>query len=213
MEPSGVLEIKDDSPVSVVPGRLIRASYEFVNFGDILVMRNIYPHAADVVRVAEMVGLWREATLANGPDRTYTDSTFRSSSNMTFLAETAEVFRPLVRSLEFSLNATLRLYRLVNKFAPETKHTGFELTRYGVGQKFDEHVDVIPGHPQWGYRRISAICYLNDDFEGGDLHFPRQSVSYKPEAGSIILFPSDFTYPHLAKTVTRGAKYCVVTWF
>lgn len=37
-----------------------------------------------------------------------------------------------------------------------------------------------------------TVCgYITDDYEGGHLEFPKHNLSIKPEAGSIIIFPSD----------------------
>ena len=90
---------------------------------------------------------------------------------------------------------------------------GFELLRYGPGQRYTEHTDSMPGSPTvYGQRLLSAILYLNDDYEGGELHFPRQGLTYNPKAGSLVLFPSNFCYPHASRPVRRGTKYAVVTW-
>jgi predicted 2-oxoglutarate/Fe(II)-dependent dioxygenase YbiX len=61
-------------------------------------------------------------------------------------------------------------------------------------------------------RALSAICYLNDDYEGGEIEFPEFKVKIKPEAGMLILFPSNFAYKHTAYPVTKGTKYALVTW-
>ena len=54
---------------------------------------------------------------------------------------------------------------------------------------------------------MSAVAYLNDDYEGGELHFPEQNVTIKPSAGSIVVFPSEAPFYHQSLPVTKGAKY------
>ena len=61
-------------------------------------------------------------------------------------------------------------------------------------------------------RSVSAICYLNDDYEGGELEFVNFKLKIKPQAGMMILFPSNFAYMHIAHPVTSGTKYAMVTW-
>ena len=61
-------------------------------------------------------------------------------------------------------------------------------------------------------RAISAICYLNDDYEGGEIEFPNFKIKIKPESGMLILFPSNYAYSHIAHPVTSGTKYAIVTW-
>lgn len=92
--------------------------------------------------------------------------------------------------------------------------SGYELLRYEPGQQYTEHVDSMPGSASvYGQRLLSAVLYLNDDFEGGELHFPRQGLTYNPKAGSLVLFPANFCYPHASLPVGRGRKYALVTWF
>jgi hypothetical protein len=61
---------------------------------------------------------------------------------------------------------------------------------------------------------ISLVFYLNDDYEGGQIEFPNQGISLKPEAGSIIIFPSTSPYYHDPKPVIKGTKYLMpVFWY
>jgi Rps23 Pro-64 3,4-dihydroxylase Tpa1-like proline 4-hydroxylase len=62
-------------------------------------------------------------------------------------------------------------------------------------------------HADEGHRsHISAVLYLNDNFEGGGLEFPNQGVFIKPKAGSIIVFPSVQPFVHDPKPAD-GVKY------
>lgn len=87
-------------------------------------------------------------------------------------------------------------------------HEGYNLLKYSGGQEYHRHYDgtTITG------RIISAICYLNNDFEGGELEFPHFKLKIKPQPGMLILFPSNFAYSHIAHPVTAGSKYAIVTW-
>jgi predicted 2-oxoglutarate/Fe(II)-dependent dioxygenase YbiX len=58
---------------------------------------------------------------------------------------------------------------------------------------------------------VSVVCYLNDDYEGGELSFRLQDLKIKPKAGDMYVFPSNFMYPHIAEKVTGGIKYSLVT--
>jgi predicted 2-oxoglutarate/Fe(II)-dependent dioxygenase YbiX len=55
--------------------------------------------------------------------------------------------------------------------------------------------------------------YLNDDYEGGELWFPYLDLTFKAEAGDIVLFPSTYIFAHAAKPVISGTKYSAVTMF
>jgi len=87
-------------------------------------------------------------------------------------------------------------------------HEGYSLLKYSSNQEYKKHYD---GGTRIK-RAISAIAYLNDDYEGGELEFPNFNVKIKPEAGMLILFPSNFAYAHIARPVTSGTKYALVTW-
>ena len=87
-------------------------------------------------------------------------------------------------------------------------HEGYNLLKYNNGQEYKKHYD---GGTKIG-RAISAVMYLNDDYEGGEIEFPNFNVKIKPEAGMLILFPSNFAYAHVAHPVTSGTKYALVTW-
>jgi predicted 2-oxoglutarate/Fe(II)-dependent dioxygenase YbiX len=56
------------------------------------------------------------------------------------------------------------------------------------------------------------VLYLNDDYLGGEIEFPHYDVKIKPEAGTLVLFPSNYAYRHIAHEVTSGIKYALVTW-
>lgn len=73
---------------------------------------------------------------------------------------------------------------------------------------YDAHYDGGPATGRW----ISAIIYLNDDYEGGYIHFPDHNIAIKPKAGTLMIFPSNYAYRHIAHEVTSGTKYAIVTW-
>lgn len=87
-------------------------------------------------------------------------------------------------------------------------HEPYSLLKYSVNEEYKGHYD---GHTETG-RAISAICYMNDDYEGGSLEFPFFKLKIKPQAGMLILFPSNFAYHHIAHPITNGSKYAMVTW-
>lgn len=82
----------------------------------------------------------------------------------------------------------------------------FNMVKYGPGDKFNIHSD--DGEP---YRcTVSAVGYINDDYEGGELYFNYFNLTYKPEAGDLILFPSTYVYSHASLPVKTGVKYATV---
>jgi|TARA_R110002153_G_scaffold146590_2_gene297907 Rps23 Pro-64 3,4-dihydroxylase Tpa1-like proline 4-hydroxylase len=87
-------------------------------------------------------------------------------------------------------------------------HESYSMLKYSHGESYNAHYD---GNVKSG-RTISTITYLNDDYEGGELEFPYHNIKIKPQAGMLIVFPSNFSYAHVAHPVTQGTKYALVTW-
>jgi hypothetical protein len=52
---------------------------------------------------------------------------------------------------------------------------------------------------------FTIILYINDNYEGGEIHFPNENVTIKPDAGSVLIFPSNLI--HEVKTVISGNRY------
>jgi predicted 2-oxoglutarate/Fe(II)-dependent dioxygenase YbiX len=89
-----------------------------------------------------------------------------------------------------------------------SNHDDYQILKYGKGQKFTNHID---DHPSY-HRRVSSIYYINDDYEGGEINFPRFNISYKPKANEMIIFPSTYVYNHSVSEVLSGTRYAVVSW-
>ena len=89
-------------------------------------------------------------------------------------------------------------------------HEDYQMLKYSgsTNDHYDAHYDGGPSTKRW----ISAIIYLNDDYEGGELEFVHFGVKLKPTKGSLVIFPSNYAYSHIAHPVTSGTKYAIVTW-
>ena len=87
-------------------------------------------------------------------------------------------------------------------------HDSYGILKYGEGQKFIDHIDDSPN----ATRRISTVYYLNDNYTGGEINFPRFGVTLKPKANQMIVFPSSFIYNHSVDPVIEGHRYAVVSW-
>ena len=90
----------------------------------------------------------------------------------------------------------------------ELYHEWYNMLRYRGGQEYKAHSDGGTGTA----RSVSAIVYLNNDYEGGEIEFKNFDLKIKPEPGMLVLFPSNYAYSHIAHPVTDGTKYALVTW-
>jgi len=87
-------------------------------------------------------------------------------------------------------------------------HDSYSVLKYGVGQQFTNHID---DHPEY-HRRVSTVYYLNNDYVGGEINFPRFNITFKPKANQMIIFPSTYVYNHSVSPVVSGERYAVVSW-
>jgi len=85
-----------------------------------------------------------------------------------------------------------------------------DILRYIEGGHYKYHVD--DGH---SFNRIlSCILFLNNDYKNGDLcfKFEEQEVLIKPKPGKLIMWPSNFLFPHCVKPISKGVRFSIVSW-
>jgi predicted 2-oxoglutarate/Fe(II)-dependent dioxygenase YbiX len=74
-----------------------------------------------------------------------------------------------------------------------------------------DHIHTLFDGERKGVPILTILGLLNDDFEGGDfLMFDGKKLNLS--AGDIVIFPSNFMYPHAVTTVTKGTRYSFVAW-
>ena len=90
--------------------------------------------------------------------------------------------------------------------------TDFRITKYETGGFMSRHVDNIHhSHgQQWGYPQATSLLFLNDDYEGGN--FVVAEKTFCTAAGSALIFPSNFMYPHEVAKISEGTRYSVTCW-
>ncbi len=131
-------------------------------------------------------------------------------------------------------NVCLDYAEKVNEESKLILMTDTAIKRYEAGTFMGSHFDQQEGDKRLKY---SLVMYLNDDYEGGQISFtikdgvltstdhaasediddPRNkeriTFSLKPEAGSVIIFPSEPPYSHTAHLVKSGLKYMVPSFW
>ena len=110
-----------------------------------------------------------------------------------------------------SLETALKHYFIIYPYA-EKNIKAREKTMHVL--KYKES-GFLPAHSDHGIssRVLSALLYLNDDYEGGTLRFPHLGLELKPQAGTILFFPSNFVYVHEVDAVTSGTRYSLPNWY
>jgi hypothetical protein len=94
------------------------------------------------------------------------------------------------------------------------------LAAMGVGGHHSRHLDNCRQNEQgdWvanhtPHRDVSAICYLNDQFDGGEIFFERTQSTVRPCRGLLLAFPSDADHVHEVLPVRSGVRYSMPIWF
>lgn len=177
---------------------------------DILYFRDLVDWGADLIKSANEIDKW-ERSVEQNREGDIKQTNKRTSDQIMLIGDQHEALRPYEAAMFNAVSTAINAYVAYNEYMVLGTDEGYSLLRYNVGDYYGEHADcsTVDGGR---LRVVSAILYLNDDYEGGGLVFPRQDVEVKPDAGSMILFPSFGTHPHEALPVTKGTKYAVVTW-
>ncbi|MCK5325562.1 MAG: 2OG-Fe(II) oxygenase [Woeseiaceae bacterium] len=102
-----------------------------------------------------------------------------------------------------------------------------KILHYAPGETFAAHFDYLnPEEPafanqlaQRGQRTDTFLIYLNDNFSGGETHFPRIKVSNKGARGDALLFSNvdakgmpDEDTMHIGLPPTSGEKWLFSQW-
>lgn len=91
-----------------------------------------------------------------------------------------------------------------------------QILRYEEGQEYKPHFDWLDIENR---RLMTALIYLNDDYQGGETAFTKIGIKMKGELGDALVFRSDTpegTFEplseHAGLPVTSGTKYLASRW-
>lgn len=86
-----------------------------------------------------------------------------------------------------------------------------EFLIYKPNGHYNAHVDTFHAHSDIT-RKLTALAFLNDDYEGGKFFLNANGTIYYPRQskGTVLVFPSYMI--HGVEPVTKGVRYSVVTW-
>lgn len=183
--------------------------------GCIEVYENIWPEPYQTIEVLETLTnnkdtgiFWERApTIGNGVFQDHRTNKMLSLSHLCDVTNN-QILQNIHNQFYTTLLSTSNSYAKRFGINEPLFHEGYSVLKYSSGEEYRAHYDGGTGIG----RSISALCYLNDDYEGGELEFPNFRVSIKPQAGMVILFPSNFAYTHIARPIVSGTKYALVTW-
>ena len=94
-----------------------------------------------------------------------------------------------------------------------TKFSPIRFNKYPIGTKMRQHYDhihsIFDGKMK-GVPIVSIVGQLNEDYEGAEFYCRGKEIKLK--TGDILLFPSNFMYPHEVKETKKGVRYSFVSW-
>ena len=112
------------------------------------------------------------------------------------------------------INDCAAKYKEITGIDPDFLPDHYTINKYLPGVYMGPHVDYEGEGRTTLIPSVSMVLYLNDNYEGGEIAFPKQNILIKPKAGSLIIFPSNKPYYHDPKPVIAGTKYMVpLFWF
>jgi predicted 2-oxoglutarate/Fe(II)-dependent dioxygenase YbiX len=112
-------------------------------------------------------------------------------------------------------NQAIKKYqKLFSSLHQELKLESINLLKYEVGNFYKRHIDAF----HMVNRHLSFIINLNEDYKGGELifYYPHNQQPYSKielKTGDLIMFPSNFMYPHSIEPIISGTRYSIVCWF
>lgn len=129
------------------------------------------------------------------------------SKNDIFYEDQFFISSELFGALDVALSHYFSLYPYAQKNIKSREKT-MHLLKY-------KESGFLPAHSDHGIssRVLSALLYLNDDYEGGNLIFPHAGLNIKPKAGTILFFPSNYVYVHEVEAITKGTRYALPNWY
>lgn len=111
-------------------------------------------------------------------------------------------------SVRYPIEKVVKDY-IADHFIPSGISEIWSVLKYTKGAEYKGHYDHGPNAP----RTFSMVAMLRSPEKGGELEFPNFNVKIPAEEGTVILFPSNFPYLHIAHPVESGVKYSLVTWY
>src|SRR5260370_28461931 len=125
------------------------------------------------------------------------------SSSMLLTAEAEKFYRQFDARMDAKLKPLVKQHWRIDL----THHSGTHLVRYGAADHYVPHLDTGPGLED---RYLSVVCYLNDDFSGGQTPFPGLNYVAPHHSGKPIFFPSN--YYNSREPVTSVETFFLVLW-
>lgn len=203
------IESQTVKPAEVVP---VKPPYKkslddyIVEFDDILSPE----HCDEILKEYANSDDWSPTFIGKGViDRNVRNVDQISMSEGPVISKNPEVRKRIDNIIYEAAGRAIRKYNELFHEAMIEQDSGYTLLRYHEGQFYKQHTDSFKAQP----RAVSCSFALNDDFEGGGFAFFDNEFRHVLKKGSVLMFPSNFMFPHEVLPVSKGTRYSIITWF
>jgi len=203
-----ITKIESNNVKTIVPDETKSIQSNSKNINDYIVeFENIVPdYLIDTIfREYENANEWEPTYIGKG----IIDTSVRNVNSIQLSFHSTEIRKAIDTELFNCAGDAIKKYNELFPHAKIIEDSGYELLRYQIGQFYKQHTDSYKDRP----RAVSCSFMLNDDYEGGEFAFFEGELKFKPKKGSVLMFPSNFMYPHEIMPVTQGVRYSIITWF
>jgi hypothetical protein len=182
------------------------ASEIWMNVGDAVLYRGMENHVTDsfcenLIKTYTQDAIKKEPPVI-GSNKGTIDKSIRDTERV-LLPQNVGIGATLTAT---GLNANNYWWQYTITHANQT-----EFLIYKPDGHYNPHVDTFHQHGS-ETRKLTALAFLNDDFEGGKFFLNANGTLYYPpqKKGTVLIFPSYMV--HGVEPVTKGVRYSCVTW-
>ena len=158
-------------------------------------------------RVSTVVGAGNQGGVVNKQIRDVSEFDFKNASDSFTEIHWTNLLQKHFRDFLYRYSREMNLID-----SPWKGISNITALRYKDKGHYKWHTDHCADVP----RTFSMIFLLNDDYEGGELTFADPSghneMIVEKKAGRLILWPSNFMYPHKVQPIIKGMRYSIVAW-
>jgi predicted 2-oxoglutarate/Fe(II)-dependent dioxygenase YbiX len=152
---------------------------------------------------------WKETYVANNIlNRSIRNCEEISISSQDVITQNYEIRKKIDEIIFFQVSNVIKEYQKIFPSFDIQIDTGYQILKYGEGQYYKQHTDSFKEQQ----RSLSCSIQLNQDYEGGEFAFFDREIMIRTKPGSVIVFPSNFMYPHEIMPVIKGTRYSIITW-
>ena len=198
--------------------------YEFNQLddnGDIFYLKNSFTVPQKYLEFLEEIDLnkdsyqyiekWKDWTASNDKSNVYGKQ--KHINNFKNLSQNQNLNKRilyLINAIKEPLLMCSTKYLFDKKMGVPTEINSFAINKYYPGKGMGPHTD---SYEKLDKKRFSILIYLNDNYNGGEIEFPNQNIKLKPEAGSVLIFPTYQPFVHQSYEIFLGNKYFVLAEF